>query len=45
MKGNIDVDALKAKFSRDLMNNMMMAEKMGVFNVLNDMHYDAVDTM
>ena len=45
MKGNIDVEALRTKFSRDLMNNMMMAEKMGVFNVLNDMHYDAVDTM
>ena len=27
------------------MNNIMMAEKMGVLNVLHDMHYDAEDTM
>ena len=39
--GKIDVADLKKKFKDDITNNMKLAEKMGVFNILRDMHYDA----
>lgn len=45
MKGRIDTEMLKDKLSRDLMQNMKMAEKMGVLAVLKDMHYDAEEKM
>lgn len=44
-KGRIDIEGLKQKFKDDLMSNMNLADKMGVFNVLKDMHYDATDKM
>ena len=32
--------ALKDRLERDLLNNMSLAEKMGVMRVLKDIHYD-----
>ena len=40
-RGTITVDSLKKKFETDLINNLPLAEKMGVFNVLHDMQQDA----
>ena len=45
MKGRIDTEMLKDRLERDLLQNMKMAEKMGVFSVLRDMHYDAKEKM
>ena len=45
MKGRIDTSSLKEKLERDLLTNMKTAEKMGVFSVLKDMHYDAEDKL
>ena len=45
MKGRIDVNMLKEKLERDLTQNMKTAEKMGVFSILRDMHYDAQEKM
>lgn len=45
MKGKIDTDTLKEKLGRDLLQNMKMAEKMGVFSVLRDMHFDAEEKL
>lgn len=40
-KGRINVDDLKKKFKDDIMGNLKLAEKLGVFNILRNMHYDA----
>lgn len=45
MKGQISHVALKEKLERDLINNMSLAEKMGVMRVLKDIHYDADSKM
>ena len=44
-QGRIDVAELKKKFKDDIMNNLKLAQKMGVFNILRDMHYDAKQMM
>jgi len=45
LKGTIDLETLKAKFENDLFNNMNLADKMGVFHVLRDLHFDAKQKM
>ena len=45
LKGKIDLESLKTKFEEDLFNNLKLAEKSGVFNVLKDMQYDAHEKM
>ena len=40
-KGKIDIEKLKQKFSEDIMNNLQMAEKMGVFKVIKNLANDA----
>lgn len=40
-KGKIHIERLKEKFEQDLINNLKIAEKTGVFNVLSDMYFDA----
>ena len=37
----MNLDKLKRKFSQDIMNNLNMAEKMGVFRVIKNMSQDA----
>ena len=36
---------MKKKLEDDLMNNLNLADKMGVFNVLRDMYFDAHQKM
>ena len=45
MKGQISVEVLKDRLERDLLDNMKLAEKMGVMRVLKDIHYDADSKM
>ena len=45
MKGFIDLESLKDKLERDLLENMKLAEKMGVMRALRDIHYDANSKM
>lgn len=45
MRGQIDIGALKKHFHKDLINNMKLAEKTGVFNVIKDLQDDAKERM
>ena len=45
MKGRINVDSLKEKFELDLFNNLKIAQKAGVFNVIKNMQFDAEEKM
>ena len=45
MRGRIDLGSLKKRFQEDLFNNMKLAEKTGVFNVIKDMQDDAKERM
>ena len=45
MKGQISMSALKDRLERDLLQNMKLAEKMGVMRVLLDIHYDSNSKM
>lgn len=44
-KGRISAEGMKKKLEDDLMNNLKLADKMGVFNVLRDMYFDAHQKM
>ena len=41
MKGNIDLEKLKDRFRTDLINNMKLAERMGVLQVIRNLEWDA----
>ena len=45
MQGRIDVEVLKERFENDIINNMKLAERMGVLNVIRDMKNDAEEKM
>ena len=45
MKGKIDLDTLKKKLEHDVINNMKLADKEGVFNVIKQVVYDAQENM
>ena len=45
MQGRIDVEILKERFENDIINNMKLAERMGVLNVIRDMKNDAEEKM
>lgn len=45
MRGKIDIGSLKKRFHKDLINNMNLAERTGVFNVIKDLQDDAKERM
>ena len=40
-QGKIDIESMKEKFREDIMNNLKMAEQMGVFRVIKNLANDA----